>query len=157
MLCSGARRVSCRTYIKAAPLLPQRRGRRSVTLSGAQNDQMMSPMKRPDRSTDPPEPDADEEELRALARALRIEIASLRTDISALQEELEATRAAEDPDRLIDLDEAAELLGISRRSLATLVHDGEIRSLKIGRRRLIPRRALDAYIRRKAEEARRDG
>lgn len=66
-------------------------------------------------------------------------------------EKLETLLAQRDPDRLDDLDEAADLLNVSRRTVETLCHSGELPSVKIRRRRLIPHKALKAFIRRKAE------
>ncbi|WP_372733574.1 helix-turn-helix domain-containing protein [Nocardioides sp.] len=47
---------------------------------------------------------------------------------------------------LHDLDEAADLLSISRRVVDRLVRDGDLDSVKLGRRRLIPHDALQAYV-----------
>jgi excisionase family DNA binding protein len=49
---------------------------------------------------------------------------------------------------LHDLDETADLLSISRRVVDRLVRDGEIDSVKLGRRRLVPHEALTDYIER---------
>lgn len=49
---------------------------------------------------------------------------------------------------LHDLDEAAELLSISRRVVDRLVRDGELDSVKLGRRRLVPHDALEDYVAR---------
>ena len=49
---------------------------------------------------------------------------------------------------LHDLDEAAELLSISRRVLDRLVREGELSSVKLGRRRLVPHGALEDYVAR---------
>lgn len=49
---------------------------------------------------------------------------------------------------LHDLDEAADLLSISRRVVDRLVRDGELDSVKLGRRRLVPHDALTDYIER---------
>lgn len=49
---------------------------------------------------------------------------------------------------LHDLDEAAELLSISRRVVDRLVHDGDLGSVKLGRRRLVPHDALEDYVAR---------
>lgn len=43
---------------------------------------------------------------------------------------------------------AAEQLSISERVLADLIRTGEVESVKIGRRRLVPHDALTAYIER---------
>jgi excisionase family DNA binding protein len=44
------------------------------------------------------------------------------------------------------VDEAAEMLGLHRATIYDLCHQGRIASLKIGRRRLIPRAALEALL-----------
>jgi excisionase family DNA binding protein len=49
---------------------------------------------------------------------------------------------------LYSVDEAAELLGIGRTYTFRLVAAGEIDSLKIGKRRMIPGDALERYIER---------
>ena len=56
--------------------------------------------------------------------------------------------------------EAARRLGISPRTVATLVARKELPSRKIGRRRVIPIRALEEFLRRDHEttpKAKRDG
>lgn len=78
----------------------------------------------------------------------------IHEDISALREDIRALRRQWDPDRLLDLDETADLLGVSRRTVDTLVAAGEIPSLKVRRCRRIPRKALSAYIARRAEVSR---
>lgn len=49
---------------------------------------------------------------------------------------------------LYSVEEAAGLLGIGRTMMFHLLATGEIESLKIGRRRKIPRDAIDGYIER---------
>ena len=51
---------------------------------------------------------------------------------------------------LHDLDEAADLLSISRRVVDRLISDGELDSVKVGRRRLVSHEALEAYVARLA-------
>lgn len=46
----------------------------------------------------------------------------------------------------LTVDEAARLLGISRALAYELVRDGEIPSLRLRRRIVIPRRAIDALL-----------
>ena len=46
------------------------------------------------------------------------------------------------------VEEAADLLGIGRTVMFHLVTAGEVGSFKIGRRRLVPRDAIDSYIER---------
>jgi len=41
------------------------------------------------------------------------------------------------------LDEAAESISLSRRSLYHLIESGELRTVKLGRRRLVPRSELE--------------
>lgn len=49
--------------------------------------------------------------------------------------------------RLYPIPEAAEQLGgITERMLWTLVARGDIQSVKVGRRRMIPAAALDSYV-----------
>lgn len=49
--------------------------------------------------------------------------------------------------RLYPIPEAAEQLGgITERMLWTLVARGDIKSVKVGRRRMIPATALDTYV-----------
>lgn len=63
---------------------------------------------------------------------------------------LDALNAHEAP-RCLSMEDAAERLGVSRRTLDTLVHKGEVQSLKIGRRRVVPLRALEAYVERRLD------
>jgi excisionase family DNA binding protein len=50
---------------------------------------------------------------------------------------------------VVGISEAARRLAISSRTLATLVAQGELPSCKIGRRRLIPVTALEAFVSRR--------
>ena len=54
---------------------------------------------------------------------------------------------------LLSVAEAARALGIGRSLLYQLLADGEIASVSIGRRRLVPADALTAYV----ERLRREG
>ena len=47
----------------------------------------------------------------------------------------------------IPIDEAARRLSLSPRTVATLVAGRELRSVKVGRRRLIPLKALQDFLR----------
>jgi len=49
---------------------------------------------------------------------------------------------------LLDRKEAANLLSISLRTLDTLLAQGELKTCRIGRRRLIPRQELEQFARR---------
>lgn len=90
-------------------------------------------------------------ELRAETRALREEASGLREDVQGLRAEVRSLRGETDPERNLAVEEAAEIAGISRRKLDTLIAEGSVPSLKIGRRRLIPNRAFRAWLRRRAE------
>lgn len=50
--------------------------------------------------------------------------------------------------RLYPLEEAAELLGVAKSTLEGLVRDGDIETVTIGRRRLVPSECIDEYIER---------
>jgi excisionase family DNA binding protein len=47
---------------------------------------------------------------------------------------------------LLSVPEAAALLGISVRFTWTLISSGELRSVRIGGRRLVPRRELECFV-----------
>ena len=73
--------------------------------------------------------------------------AALHELAEALRDEVRAESApAGAPDRLLSVDEAAALLGIGRSMMYNLVAAQRIRSLKVGRRRLIPSGAIADYI-----------
>lgn len=78
--------------------------------------------------------------------SVRIE-AAIRELADAL---LEAARAelapADGADRLLSVDEAAARWGIGRTRLYAELAAGRVRSLKVGRRRLIPSSALPQYV-----------
>lgn len=50
------------------------------------------------------------------------------------------------PAVLYDVDEAAEALRLSRSTLYELIRSGRLRSVKSGRRRLVPVAALAEYV-----------
>ncbi len=55
------------------------------------------------------------------------------------------TRLADLPE-VLSVDQVAEYLGLARNSAYAAVSRGEIRSVKIGRRVLVPRKALEELI-----------
>jgi excisionase family DNA binding protein len=61
----------------------------------------------------------------------------LRDEIAA-----EARPSEREPDRLLSIDQAARALSIGRTALYSEIRAGRIRSLKVGRRRLIPSSAI---------------
>jgi excisionase family DNA binding protein len=68
----------------------------------------------------------------------------VRQGVSCGAEELEM----EEQVLAVSVIEAARRLGISARTVATLVARNELRSRKIGRRRVIPVGALEQFLRR---------
>jgi excisionase family DNA binding protein len=55
---------------------------------------------------------------------------------------------------LLTIDEACRRLRISRWSLYQLIQRRQLATIHIGRRRLVPERAIQAFIERHLEEAR---
>lgn len=51
-------------------------------------------------------------------------------------------------EELLDVPEAARRLNLSRTTLYALIARGELKSRTIGRRRMIPRTALEAFVKR---------
>lgn len=72
--------------------------------------------------------------------------------IEALREELrtEAEAGPRAPDRLLSIDEAAAALGLGRSRLYAEIASGRLRSLRVGRRRLVPAAAVAAFIAERA-------
>jgi excisionase family DNA binding protein len=58
-----------------------------------------------------------------------------------------------EPPRCLSVEQAARLLNVGRSTAYDLIRSGELRSVKIGRRRLVPRDALDSLINRLQEVA----
>lgn len=83
-----------------------------------------------------------------LAAALVELAAAIRADVRA---ELEATSPA--PDRLLNVDEAAASLGLGRTALYTEIAEGRLRSVTVGRRRLVPAAAIGEFIAARSAEA----
>ena len=50
------------------------------------------------------------------------------------------------PDRLLGVDEAAAVLGLGRSLVYNLIASGELRTFRIGRRRLVPSGALAEFM-----------
>ena len=83
-----------------------------------------------------------------LALALEELAAAIRAEVRA---ELEA--AAPAPDRLLDVDEAAAALNLGRTATYQEISRGQLRSVTVGRRRLIPAAALRDFIAARTAEA----
>jgi excisionase family DNA binding protein len=68
-----------------------------------------------------------------------------------LRGEIQQLASPQEPD-LLTTEQAAERLNISKRTTETLIHSGELPSVKVRGCRRIPTAALESYIRRLAEE-----
>lgn len=75
-------------------------------------------------------------------RALALELAEALLEVVRA----EAAQPADVP-KLVSIDEAAEILGIRRTAFYGLIQRGEIRTHKIGRRRLVSVASLDELAR----------
>lgn len=92
-----------------------------------------------------------------LRQELRDVVAGLREDIQALRNDVQALRRKEAPDgleALLSREEAAEVLGISVRSLDDLEASGRIRAIRIEGRVLYSPETLHAFIQSRAGEGR---
>lgn len=70
------------------------------------------------------------------------QVADLTSEVTDLVER-PATEALS-----VSVDEAARLLGVGRSTMFALLDAGDVRSVKVGARRLIPRRALEEFLAR---------
>lgn len=73
--------------------------------------------------------------------------AALARDVAALASQV--TELVERPASAplsVSIDEAARLIGVGRSTMFALLDSGEIRSVKVGARRLVPRRALEEFL-----------
>nr|WP_249671630.1 helix-turn-helix domain-containing protein [Pseudomonas sp. PIA16] len=52
----------------------------------------------------------------------------------------------------VGVDEAARLIGVARSMFYEMIARGDIQTFKVGRRRLVRVKALEAYVRRLAKE-----
>jgi excisionase family DNA binding protein len=88
---------------------------------------------------------ADFEGSRPMSDRLATALADL---VEALRDEVRAETAssAASPDRLLSVDEAAALLGIGRSRLYDEIAALRVRSVKVGRRRLVPSGAIAEFI-----------
>ena len=91
----------------------------------------------------------------SLQGELQDHVRGLREEVQALQDEVTALRRKEAPDgpnALLHRKEAAEVLGISVRTLDDMAEAGEIQPVRIRGRVLYAPETLEAYIRRRAGE-----
>lgn len=83
---------------------------------------------------------------------IRLRLAAIEEQLATIEMMLhQALSQQAVQDRLLSMDEAAEMLGISRRTLHDRIELGELRATRIGRRRMLSLRQLDAYIRSKTK------
>ncbi len=59
---------------------------------------------------------------------------------------------AEEVRLLVDVDEAARRLSVSKRTVQALLYSGQLRGVKVGRCRRIPVSELTAYVERLRDE-----
>lgn len=73
---------------------------------------------------------------------------ALRPIVRQLVDEALAQRSApaDAPDRLLSVEEAAEALSVGRSFLFTEIARGRLRTIKAGKRRLVPASAIADYI-----------
>jgi excisionase family DNA binding protein len=81
-----------------------------------------------------------------LADALAELVEALRAEMAAG----DRSAGSDAPDRLYSVEDAAELLAVGRTFLYGEIQAGRIRSLKAGRRRLVPSAAIREYAERPA-------
>jgi excisionase family DNA binding protein len=68
--------------------------------------------------------------------------------------QLGAEAVAEAP-RLLSIKQAYHILGLSRTSLYALMASGQLRSVTVGRRRFVPREAIEEFVADLLAESRR--
>lgn len=68
--------------------------------------------------------------------------------VEALREEAqrEAASPTAAPDRLLDIRSTCEALSLGRSAVYGLIASGQLRTVRAGRRRLVPASAIDAFI-----------
>lgn len=78
--------------------------------------------------------------------------AAIRELVEALAESMRAEAAAvpATPDRLLSIDEAATMLGLGRSRVYQEIGAGRLKTIVVGRRRLVSAAALRDYIERAA-------
>lgn len=76
-----------------------------------------------------------------LEAALAELVDALRAEVRA-----DATPVTGAPDRLLSIDDVAGLLGIGRSAVYGELGAGRLRSIKVGRRRLVPGQAIAEFV-----------
>lgn len=82
----------------------------------------------------------------------------MRELVAALRDELAAATPAtvDAPDELLSVPAAARALSIGRSKLYDLIDRDEVRTITVGRRRLVPRSAVGEFIVAQAAERERE-
>ena len=111
-----------------APERPRRSGRQSLRNGG----QIVRPTLLPVAPSNERGPMSDR-----LAAAVTELVAALRDEIA-----IERRPSNREADRLLSIEQAARALGIGRTALYSEIGAGRIRSVKVGRRRLVPSSAI---------------
>jgi excisionase family DNA binding protein len=96
-------------------------------------------------------------EIRARANRLQGLCSELAAELSDLINQTSniVVGRREEPRALLSVQDCAELLGLSRTTTFSLIRDGNLESIKVGARRLVPRAAVDRFVR--ASQNRADG
>ena len=81
-----------------------------------------------------------------LARAIADRI------LDRLLDELDGHTDTEDPNALLDVEDVARYLQVSKRTVETLIAEGQIEPIWVRGQRRFTREALDAYVRHRAEQ-----
>jgi excisionase family DNA binding protein len=76
------------------------------------------------------------------ADALAAAADALEAAAAALRRAAEAPAPSEGPDRLLSVEEASRALGVGRSTVYAELGAGRLRSVRVGRRRLIPAAAV---------------
>jgi excisionase family DNA binding protein len=99
-----------------------------------------------------PSPGVNEREQAKEPTEGEVSLSVLLAHVRALREEVRRLRDEQSDDlRLLDVDQVSQRLNLSERSIRSYLSDGTIRSLKVGRRRLIPRSALEEFVESRVE------
>jgi excisionase family DNA binding protein len=73
--------------------------------------------------------------------------AALEELVAALAQEFEASAKRAGPERLLSINEASKALSIGRSALYSgPIASGQLRTVKVGRRRLVPSSQVSEYI-----------
>jgi excisionase family DNA binding protein len=90
---------------------------------------------------------------------VQLQAERIRAACDALADALIAALDTEDggPPRLLSIDEAGAALGVGRSRIYDEIQAGALRTVLVGRRRLVPAGAVAEFIARRTQEAARRG